>query len=582
MASNDAPNQDLIRLAAGDIYDGFRNYNNNYRKITRRARRRFERSEWNEAQRDLSERIELYDKSVRRTLAALRPVLGDHIDELTTWRDIREFFWNRVSGIPDTEFSKTFFNSVYRDVLRSLDIDPTQVSDTADVVSPEAPVRFSARQKIYINWHNIRDVLDNLLDDFSFDTPYLDLSSDIDFILDEITPLVGEAGDLDDVVRRIEVLPDFFFQSSRAFLVGKLFWADKECPLVLAFQNLEGRIRIEAVLTTSDDVSMLFGFTRSYFMTNVEPVEGAVYYIKSMLPHKPLDELYTILGRARQGKTERARSFYRHLADCEDRFEHAAGERGLVMLVFNLPSYDLVFKIIRDNFGPPKNITRAGVENKYKFVFNHDRAGRLIDTQEFRNIEFPLDKFSPELLEELLDSTSQTVRIDGDQVVIDHLYSERRLTPLNLFLQDYETDIAQGAILDYGQAIKDLAMTNIFPGDLLLKNFGVSRHGRVIFYDYDELCMVTDCHFREIPTSEYPEDEMRQGNWFYVDENDIFPEEFMRFIPLERTLRDAFIREHGDLLTADYWRRIKELHENDSAPEVAPYYGIAGRRTLIE
>lgn len=568
----------IVRDAAAGIHEGFTNYNNNYRRITQRARTRFENREWAGARKDLSERIELYDKSVSRTLSAQRKLLGEHIDDLEIWREIRAVYWSRVEDIPDGEFSKTFFNSVYRDVLRSLDIDPTQVSDTADVVQPEAPLRYPARQHNYINWSDLRAVIERLLDDFRFGTPYTDFDADVSFVLGEIARRVARTGPADETVRRIEVMNDVFFQSSRAFVVGKLFWADKSAPFVLAFENASAGVRVEAVLMTSDEVSVLFGYTRSYFMVDVDPVEGAVYFIKSMLPRKPLDELYTILGRARQGKTERFRSFTKHLADCEDHFEHAPGDRGLVMLVFTLPSYDLVFKIIRDSFGHPKNVSHEEVKRKYKFVFNHDRAGRLIDTQEFRNIEFPLEKFSPDLLEDLLGATGDTVRVDGDQLVIDHLYSERRLTPLNLFLQDYEFEEARLAILDYGQAIRDLAMTNIFPGDLLLKNFGVSRHGRVIFYDYDELCLVTDCQFRDLPEATYPEDELRADSWFYVGKHDIFPEEFMRFLAIDQPLREAFLAVHGELLTAAYWRGIKQLHEENRAPEVAPYYHLAARR----
>lgn len=570
--------QAVIRRAAAGIHDGFVNYNNNYRRITRRARARFENRDWRGARNDLSERIELYDKSVKRTLAALKPLLGEQLADFEVWAGIRALYWNRVADIPDGEFSKTFFNSVYRDVLRSVDIDPTQVSDTADVVLPNVPLRPPAQQKNYINWDSVAELVGELLDDFSFSAPSMDRAADEHFICAEIQSIVGSDDVADEIVRRIEVIGDVFYQSSRAFIVGKLFWGENSCPFVLALEHREEGIRIEAVLSTTDDVSVLFGFTRSYFMTEIEPVEGAVYFIKSMLPHKPIDELYTILGRARQGKTERARLLYRHLAASEDHFVHAPGERGLVMLVFTLPSYDLVFKIIRDDFGYPKNVSHEEVINKYKFVFNHDRAGRLIDTQEFRNIEFPLQKFAPELVEELLTSTSQTVRIDGDQLVIDHLYTERRLTPLNIFLQDYEFDQARLAILDYGQAIKDLALTNVFPGDLLLKNFGVSRHGRVIFYDYDELCLVTDCNFRDVPESDFPEDDMRADSWFYVGDDDIFPEEFMRFLPMERNLKDAFLEEHSDMLTAQYWRDIKALHMENRAPELAPYYRLARRR----
>jgi isocitrate dehydrogenase kinase/phosphatase len=571
--------QTLLRQAAATIRDGFVNYNNNYRRITQRARARFEQRDWAGARNDLSERIELYEKSVSRTLAAVRKLLDERADDLDIWPEIRRIYWSRVDDIPDGEFSKTFFNSVYRDILRGLDIDPTQVSDTADVVRAEAPLRYPAKQRNYINWNDIRAIVVQLLDDYRFDTPYVDADADADFVCGEITRIVGEGIDPDQAVRRIEVMHDVFFQSSRAFVVGKLFWSDHVSPFVLAFENTPAGVRVEAVVDSPDDVSVLFGFTRSYFMVDVDPVEGAVYFIKSMMPRKPLDELYTILGRARQGKTERYRAFYRHLAQCDEQFVHAPGDRGLVMLVFTLPSYDLVFKVIRDNFGHPKNVSHDEVKRKYKFVFNHDRAGRLIDTQEFRNIEFPLAHFAPDLLADLLTQASQTVRIDGDQLVIDHLYSERRVTPLNLFLRDYDAEAGRLAILDYGQAIKDLALTNIFPGDLLLKNFGVSRHGRVIFYDYDELCLVTDCEFRDVPESEHPEDEMRADAWYYVGPHDIFPQEFIRFLAIGDGLREAFLERHADLLTASYWRGIKELHLANRAPEVAPYYRLGSRRT---
>ena len=242
------------------------------------------------------------------------------------------------------------------------------------------------------------------------------------------------------------------------------------------------------------------------------------------------------------------------------------------MLVFTLPSYDLVFKIIRDSFGYPKNVSHEHVMEKYQFVFKHDRAGRLIDTQEFRHIEFPLSKFSNELLDELLDSTASSVRIDGDQLVIDHLYVERRITPLNLYTEENEREQVELAILDYGQAIKDLALTNIFPGDLLLKNFGVTRHGRVIFYDYDEVCLVTDCNFRDIPEASSHEDEMRPESWYYVDDKDIFPAEFIKFLSMNKDLKDLFMDVHGDLLTAEYWRNIKQQHLKKQILEVIPYY----------
>jgi len=368
-----------------------------------------------------------------------------------------------------------------------------------------------------------------------------------------------------------------FYQSSRAYLVGQIFWSTESAPLIIALKHTDTGIAVDAVLMSAEEVSVLFGFTRSYFFVDVEPVEGAVYFMKSILPNKPLDELYTVLGRVRQGKTERYRTLTRHLKRTQDQFIHARGAPGLVMLVFTLPSYDLVFKIIRDTFGYPKNVSHDDVKNKYQFVFKHDRAGRLIDTQEFRHIEFPLNKFSQELLEELLESTAASVHIDDDNLVIDHLYVERRITPLNLFIDENNREDVELAVLDYGQAIKDLALTNIFPGDLLLKNFGVTRHGRVIFYDYDELCLVTDCNFRDVPEPSFDEDEMRPDSWFYVADNDIFPAEFIKFLSMDKSLKKLFLEIHGDLLTADYWRGIRNQHLENQIPEVVPYYRPAHR-----
>ena len=282
-------------------------------------------------------------------------------------------------------------------------------------------------------------------------------------------------------------------------MVGRITGREFVRPLVLALKNTDQGMFVDAVMLKEDDVSIVFGYTRSYFHVDLERVGEAVVFLRQLVPRKPVSELFTVLGRAKQGKTERYREIVRHLARSSDQFVHAAGERGLVMVCFTLPSLDVVFKLIRDRFAPPKNVLRQDVLDKYKFVFRHDRAGRLVDAQEFKRIRLPLARFAPELLEELFSETTSTVHVDGDDLIFDHMYIERRMVPLNLYLRDAPPEAAARAVLDYGQAIRDLAYTNIFAGDLLLKNFGVTRHGRVIFYDYDELCQVSECRFRDVP-----------------------------------------------------------------------------------
>jgi isocitrate dehydrogenase kinase/phosphatase len=304
---------------------------------------------------------------------------------------------------------------------------------------------------------------------------------------------------------------------------------------------------------------------------DLDPVGPVVEFLRTLMPRKSLAELYTVLGRAKQGKTERYRSLYAHLASSDDRFVHAEGQRGMVMLVFTLGSYDSVFKVIRDRFPFPKTTSRPEVEDRYLFVFEHDRVGRLVDAQEFRRLRFPRSRFAPELLDELLRECAETCRLEGDDLIIGHCYIERRLKPLDVYLQTVEPAAARAAIRDYGRAIRELAMSNIFPGDLLLKNFGVSRNGRVIFYDYDELCLVTDCTYRDLPRARFDEDETRGEPWFYVGPNDVFPEQFLDFLGLRGELREEFLAHHADLLTADYWRELKAAHQAERWLEVLPY-----------
>ena len=570
---------ETVSEAAKSIFAAFNNYNNNFRRINQRAKQRFESRDWRGLEKDLGERIELYTKSVTRSVAALEKSLGDFAQDRAFWSALKKYFGERVNDVPDGEFSKTYFNSICRRVFHTVGIDP-EIEFVTLRLEAEEHHRHLAKYKRYINWTEVRELIEQLLADFEFSAKYRDKACDVSFVEDEIARYAGENGlDVAEILR-VEFLQPVFFQSSRAYLVGQIFWRETSAPLIIALKHDSKGIAVDAVLMTESEVSVLFGFTRSYFFVDVEPVEGAIYFLRSLLPNKALDELYTSLGRVRQGKTERYRALTRQLKRGSDQFIHAAGERGLVMLVFTLPSYDLVFKVIRDNFGYPKNVSRNEVLEKYQFVFKHDRAGRLIDTQEFRQIEFPKDKFAPELLDELLDETKQTVRIEGQHVVLDHIYVERRITPLNIYIAEQAREKVELAVLDYGQAIKDLAQTNIFPGDLLLKNFGVTRHGRVIFYDYDELTLVTECNFRDMPEPSFEEDDMRQDEWFYVGEDDVFPEQFLRFLAMDEQLKALFLEVHADLLTADYWRDIKKQHLENKVLEVVPYYRPPPRSEL--
>ncbi len=566
-----APDRGIVAESAKAIYAGFLRYNDAFCRTTNRARRRFEQRDWQGHQKDIVERVELYEKSVQRLELSLRKSLGERVNDHGLWNEIRWYFGERLDKVPDAGFIKTYFNSITRRIFGTVGIDP-ELEFVAPPFEDELELIQSLNLQRYPYWDSLSDIGAQILDDFAFKVAYTDQEKDVAFIAHQVEQFIRINLDGLDELIRFEFINSVFYQSARAYLVGRIVLQNNIAPIVIALKNTDEGICVDAVLMYEDEVSIVFSYTRSYYFADPNSVVAAVHFLHTILPRKPVDELYTVLGRLRQGKTERYRIFSHHLNNTTEKFVHADGDKGLVMIVFTLPSYDLVFKIIRDRFGYPKTIKRKDVLDKYRLVSKHDRAGRLIDTQEFRKLEFPLDRFAPELLDELLSEASETIVIEADKLIINHVYIERRVRPLNLYIREAHRAAVERAILDYGQTIRDLANTDIFPGDLLLKNFGVTRHERVVFYDYDEVTLVTECNFRDIPQARDEDDTMRSEAWYYVNKNDLFPEEFIKFLAMDDELRSLFLEVHGDLLTANYWREIKRNHAIGEISLVVPYY----------
>ena len=568
----------LVDECAAALVQNFADYNAEFRAITRRAPQRFEARDWRGSQRDAVERIELYDKCVTRAVTHMRERLGEDAIERALWSSIKRRFTELIDELPDLEFDKTFFNSVTRQTFGTIGVDAA-VEFIALDLNPIGRITTAIETNVYGNRGSLELLFEEVLADFRFRTPYLDFDRSVRIITNEVRAHCDVMGEADSdasrpplQVEQVELVRAPFFQMTRAYLVGRISGKGWMLPFVLALKNTESGVLIDAIMMDESSVSILFSFTRSYFHCDLPHVGQAVVFLKTILPRKPVSELYTVLGRAKQGKTERYRELFRHLQQSTDQFVHAPGDRGLVMICFTLPSFDVVFKIIRDRFAYPKNVLREEVLKKYELVFKHDRAGRLVDAQEFKRLQFPTARFSDEVIAELKSEAAGTVRFEDDQLVIGHMYIERRMTPLNLYIRNASREDAERAVLDYGQCIRDLAVTNIFAGDLLLKNFGVTRHGRVIFYDYDELCAVTDCRFRDVPQAQNEEDEMRAEAWFHVNENDVFPETFMQFLGFDPQLKEAFLKVHGEIMRADWWRGIQARLTEGEVLEVLPYH----------
>jgi isocitrate dehydrogenase kinase/phosphatase len=555
-------------MVAAAILDGFEAYHRAFLAISRRARGRFEQADWAGLLTDARERLELYPLLLRDVLARVGAIPGGH-DGPALWTAARGRYSEALAGHPAAEVAETFFNSVTRRVLGTVGVNPAVEFldfEFTRIADPLARSLARARPVTAGTAAAVRQ----LLADVGFAVPFEDAARDARLVAERIEAR-WTAGGAPVAIDALEVLDPVFFRRKGAYLIGRVVGGHRAMPLLLPIVHGAGGLRVDAVLLAEEDASVVFSFTRSYFHAEVPCPGQAIAFLRGLMPVKPVAELYAALGYHRHGKTEFYRDLQRHLTRTDERFDVAPGAPGMVMIVFAMPGFDVVFKVIRDSFPPPKQTTPDEVRRRYDLVFAHDRAGRLVDAQEFEGLAFPRARFSRRLLAELTGSAGRTVRVEGDTVAFAHLYTERRVRPLDLYVEDADSDEASRVALDYGQAIRDLAATNVFPGDLLLKNFGVTRHGRVVFYDYDELRLLSECQFRELPTPRHPEDEFADEPWFHVGPEDVFPEDLGRFVPFRAPVRDRYLAAHAALYQPAFWRDLQSRNAAGEVLDIYPY-----------
>jgi len=562
---------DTLERFAQTILNGFEAYFAEFQNITLAAPTRFENADWHGLRDGATQRIDLYKKNTLKTLEHAQLIAGDQLRVFEFWRQAREHYAELITGHSNFEVAETFFNSVYSGVFNHRMIR----NDYAFVFSPHGdmpPVDLSKVYRTYTLEGSVDALLDNLLRDYAFSVPYENLERDVVNIHAAIENYVATRFDLKHSHVEFQVLRHHFFRNKGAYIVGRMMVDGAQLPFVLPIlHNETGGVFVDTILFGSDKVSVLFSFTRTYFLVNASIPSQYVLFLQQLMPAKPISEIYSAIGFNKHGKTYYHRCAFRHMQSTHDQFMIAPGIKGMVMSVFTMPSYDFVFKIIKDRFTPPKEMTRAQVEEKYALVKRWDRAGRMADTQEFKNLAFARERFSEELMEELRKVAPSMLEEHGKTLVIKHLYVERRMTPLNLYLKTATDEQVHDVMDEYGNAIKQLAAANIFPGDMLLKNFGVTRHGRVVFYDYDEIVPLTQCNFRKIPQPRNEMEEMASQPWYSVGPNDIFPEEFPLFFSGNQRARKEFDRLHSDIYEESFWKRLQEQIHSGYVEAFFPY-----------
>jgi isocitrate dehydrogenase kinase/phosphatase len=578
------------------MMDGFNRHYRLFRTESARAKHRYETRDWRGQQRAQRERIEFYDLRVNECVMRLHKEFKADAQPMDVWEQVKLHYIGLLVNHHQPELAETFFNSVSTKILQRAyfqnDFIFVRPAVSTEYIENEEPQARPTYRCYYPTADNMETEVLRMVQDFDLRVPFENLARDAGLVLNAMKP------HFDHVKLRanfqFQVLSGLFFRNKGAYVVGKIINGFQEVPFALPIlHNENDRLVVDAALFGEDDLLILFSFARAYFMVDMEVPSAYVQFLRSMMPRKPRAEFYNALGLAKQGKTLFYRDFLFHMRHSTDKFRIAPGIKGMVMLVFDLPSFPFVFKVIKDFYPPQKDTTREQIRGKYLLVKQHDRVGRMADTLEFSEVGFPRERFTDELIAEIQKFAPSQLEIsdrDGDgatEVIVKHVYIERRMIPLNIYLQE-AFDALRGdggdellrqrasqqltrAVVEYGNAIKDLVAANIFPGDMLWKNFGITRHGKVVFYDYDEIEYITDCNFRRVPAPRNEEDEMSGEVWYSVGRHDVFPETFGPFLLGNPMVREVFMKHHADLLDAAFWQSHKERIASGHVFDVFPY-----------
>lgn len=538
--------------AAHFIQQRYEQFYNTFDQLTAQAKTRFKQCEGVEQREAMRKRILLHDQAIEQIALELSAQTRLSESNAGWWRKTGELF-DIATG--RNAIAQSFFDALGRiyfkgDLAFTL-VDSLQKADINQL--PLTEYKFQ---------NGIQFLQEGL--------------QHIDFIMRDVEEKAKRVDEkmksLAAVPARAFMYPNLFYRNKHAYWLGYLSSAGRIIPLCFAFSNSKEGIELNSLLTSEDEVKNVFAFSRSYFLVETTHADALVELLSLLMPSKPKAQLFMNLGYQEHGKELVVHQLHQHLQQNRTQFVVAPGIPGMVMMVFTLPDYDLVFKLIRDNFRPPKYVSREEVIEKYRFIAMHDRVGRLADAQRFEYLGLPIAYFEKDLLDYLLRECSQSVSVRSGMVCFQDVYTERRMIPLNLYLdKSRNAEENHHAVIDFGNAIREMAMSNIFPGDLLIKNFGVTSEGRVVFYDYDEIVPLASCQFKDMPAARNDDEEMSAEPWYAVSDNDIFPQELVKFLLPEGEWRNLFAQHHQPLYTAKFWNDLKEMHQNGELVDIQPY-----------
>ena len=576
--SNNTLQNVIASKLARSVFAGFEAMFSQFLNITLGAQSRFEQRQYHSVQSAMRERLQVYEREVKNVSEAVRVIAYAELTCPQTWQLAKNIYGDMVENHENKPIAHTFFNSTFGAIwddkkIRTVHLFVLKAKYRSEPRSYESLV---SRVSLHNGFNN---AVKTLITNQVFRVPFSHLELDVATL--QSTLMQGAKQQCKQVYELInlndgyiEYANSLFFRNKACYLIGRCIAKNGDnMPFAIAILNTDEGLKLDAVMMGADQLSLLFGFARTYFMVDTDKPARYVDYLSVLMPHKQRFELFNAIGFIKHAKTE----FYRYKVDTTKnspanfKYVTAPGTPGMVMLVFTIEGLDYVYKVIKDKFSAPKTATKAQVKEKYNFVKQADRVGRLVDTHEFRYLAFDLSRFSDELLEQMKNQIGSSMVISGKALILKHVYVERKMTPLNLYINQCDNKILESVMHDYGKAIKELAGANIFPGDMLMKNFGVTRWGRVVFYDFDEICPLTDCNFREVPQTQNALEELSSNSYFDIAENDIFPSQFKVFFSANDIAFNYFNNEHSNLFLATFWQDCQQQVHNGYLPDVYPY-----------
>ena len=560
------------------ILAAHRGYLAEFNALTAQAKETFENRAWTQGALDAGRRVQLYRDAVNGIWRKLQRLFPERAPDREFWMGARQAFLETAFDKYEADIALTFLYSTMR---LAFDAQDTPVEYADDGLAERSHVRSPRRiWRLYRAGpqHLTRSVVE-VLTNCAFRAPFENTERDAALVaerlLAEWTRQIGSGNPRD-----LQMLEPLFFRDREAYLVGKLRAGSCELPVVFALRHEERGITVDAVLAGREDMrNILFVSTRSTFHVRTDAYREVLAFLDTLAPERGHPAMCAVLGFTHPARVALNQRLRRHLRETGERFTPTPGRVGMAMVVFSPPSFPYVFKVIRDFSSKQAWMGRAHIMEIYRWVHEMNRGRLMLDAWLYRNLHFPREFFDEQVLRELVANAPSSVRLDGNTVVLKHVYAQRRVQPLSTFFDQVRDRASRERAIDaLGAFIKDLAGMGFFMSDCygLPCNTGLTHASNVALFDFDDLGPILRQHFRETPPLPNEQDELlwnteTDGAWFSVGENDVLVDEWERYLGVPPDLQNYFREKHGDLFTVDYWDQLQRRILAGKLHFVIPY-----------